>query len=131
MSRKQIYDKYFNSNIFNNDPALASQVPKVRTRISQTSLKKTKDDLFNTEQNIPKEEATKKGVKRYDVYSKLYGSDIFCRTAPNEVKKKSGVKKIRNANNFSSCFDSMKNIEEYKTNLKKYTKERRTEKKRI
>ena len=129
MSRKQIYDKYFNSNIFNNDPALASQVPKVRTRISQTSLTKTKDDLFNTEQNIPKEEATKKGVKRYDVYSKLYGSDIFCRTAPNEVKKKSGVKKIRNANNFSSCFDSMKNIEEYKTNLKKYTKERRTEKK--
>ena len=133
MSRKQIYDKYFNSHIFNNDPSLASQVPKVRTRISQAPLLKTKDDIFNTENNLPnsKEPLTKKGVKRLGVYSKLYGSDIFCKTNPSqkEIKKKSGVKKVRNANNFSSCFDSMKNLDEYKQNLKKYTKERRTEKK--
>ena len=129
MSRKQIHDKYFKSDIFNNDPSLASEIPKVRTRISQASLLKTKDDIFNTERAIPEEPVNKKGVKRSDVYSKLYGSDIFCRTTPNEVKKKVGVKKIRNKNNFSSCFDSMKNNEEYKTNLKNYTKERRTEKK--
>ena len=133
MSRKQIYDKYFNSHIFSNDPSLASQVPKVRTRISQAPLLKTKDDIFNTENNLPnsKESLTKKGVKRLGVYSKLYGSDIFCKTNPSqkEIKKKSGVKKVRNANNFSSCFDSMKNLDEYKQNLKKYTKERRTEKK--
>ena len=133
MSRKQTYDKYFNSHIFNNDPSLASQVPKVRTRISQAPLLKTKDDIFNTENNLPnsKESLTKKGVKRLGVYSKLYGSDIFCKTNPSqkEIKKKSGVKKVRNANNFSSCFDSMKNLDEYKQNLKKYTKERRTEKK--
>ena len=133
MSRKQIYDKYFNSNIFNNDPSLASQVPKVRTRISQAPLPKTKDDIFNTEHSLPnsKEPLTKNGVKRLGVYSKLYGSDIFCKTNPNqkEIKKKTGVKKVRNANNFSSCFDSMKNLDEYKQNLKKYTKERRTEKK--
>jgi len=133
MSRKQIYDKYFNSHIFNNDPSLASQVPKARTRISQASLLKTKDDIFNTENNLPnsKESLTKKGVKRLGVYSKLYGSDIFCKTNPSqkEIKKKSGMKKVRNANNFSSCFDSMKNLDEYKQNLKKYTKERRTEKK--
>jgi len=129
MSRKQIHDKYFNSKIFNNDPSLASEVPKVRVRVSQTTLQKTKDDIFNIESNIPKEPEKKKGVKRHDVYSKIYGSDIFCKTNPNEPKKKSGVKKIRNANNFSSCFDSMKNVEEYKNNLKDYTKERRTEKK--
>ena len=129
MSRKQIYDKYFNSNIFNNAPSLASEVPKVRTRVSQAPLPKTKDDIFNTERNIPEEPTNQKGVKRYDFYSKLYGSDIFCKTNPNETKKKIGVKKIRNANNFSSCFDSMKNIDEYKKNIKDYTKERRTEKK--
>ena len=129
MSRRQIHDKYFNSKIFNNDPSLASEVPKVRVRVSQTTLQKTKDDIFNIESNIPKEPEKKKGVKRHDVYSKIYGSDIFCKTNPNEPKKKSGVKKIRNANNFSSCFDSMKNVEEYKNNLKDYTKERRTEKK--
>ena len=129
MSRKQIYDKYFNSNIFNNDPALAAKIPKVRTRISQSSLLKTKDDLFNTENPTQKSPLTKKGVKRLGVYSKLYGSDIFNKTNPNLTQKKSGVKKIRNANNFSSCFDSMKNLEEYKNNLKSYTKEKRTEKK--
>ena len=133
MSRKQIYDKYFNSHIFNNDPSLSSQVPKVRTRISQAPLLKTKDDIFNTENKLPnsKEPLTKKGVKRLGVYSKLYGSDIFCKTNPNpnQNEKKTGVKKIRNANNYSSCFDSMKNLDEYKQNLKKYTKERRTGKK--
>lgn len=129
MSRKQIHDKYFKSNIFNNDPSLASETPRVRTRISQSSLYQTKNDLFNTERTNPEQPELKKGVKRQNVYSKIYGSDIFCKTNPNEIKKKIGVKKIRNANNFSSCFDSMKNIEEYKTNLKKYTKERRTEKK--
>lgn len=129
MSRKQIYDKYFNSNIFNNDPALAAKIPKVRTRISQSSLLKTKDDLFNTENPTQKSPLTKKGVKRLGVYSKLYGSDIFNKTNPNLTQKKSGVKKIRNANNFSSCFDSMKNLEEYKNNLKSYTKEKRTGKK--
>ena len=129
MSRKQIHEKYFNSNIFNNDPALSSEIPKVRVRQPQSSLIKTKDDLFNTERKTPVEPSKKKSVKRFDVYSKIFGSDIFCKTNPNEVGKKQGLKKIRNANNYSSCFDSMKNLEEYKKNLEKYTKEKRTEKK--
>ena len=109
MSRKQIHEKYFNSNIFNNDPALSSEIPKVRVRQPQSSLIKTKDDLFNTERKTPVEPSKKKSVKRFDVYSKIFGSDIFCKTNPNEVGKKQGLKKIRNANNYSSCFDSMKN----------------------
>ena len=131
MSRKQIHEKYFNSNILNNDPSLSSEIPKVRERQPQSSLLKTKDDLFNTERANPVKPLSKKGVKRLDVYSKLYGSDIFCKTNPNELKKKQGVKKIRNANNYSSCFDSMKNLEEYKKNLEKYTKEKRTDKKKF
>ena len=129
MSRKQIYNKYYSSNIFNNDPATAANIPKVRTRISQSSLLKTKDDLFNTENSNQKESLTKTGVKRLGVYAKIYGSDIFNKTNPEIKQKKSGLKKIRNANNFSSCFESMKNLEEYKKNLKSYTKEKRTEKK--
>ena len=98
-------------------------------RIYNEEINGTKDDIiFNTERAIPEEPVNKKGVKRSYVYSKLYGSDIFCRTTPNEVKKKVGVKKIRNKNSYSSCFDSMKNNEGYKTNIKNYTKERRTEK---
>ena len=128
-SRKQIYDKYFNSNIFNKNPDIKDSAPTVRVRVSQPSLANTKDDLFNTEKNPPKETVTKKGVKRLGVYSKIYGSDIFCRTEANEVKKREGVKKIRNANNFSNCMEGMKNNEEFSKNLKKYAQAHRAPKK--
>ena len=128
-SRRQIYDKYFNSDIFNPNPVITEGATTARVRISQTSLANTKNDLFNTEANPPKESLTKRGVRRRKVYSKLYGSDIFCRTEQNEVKKREGVKKIRNANNFSNCLEPMKNIEEFSRNIKKYTAEHRTAKK--
>ena len=113
-SRRQIYDKYYNSNIFNSNPDLRDTAPTVRVRQPQSSLANTKDALFNTEKNPSKETVTKKGVKRYGVYSKIYGSDIL---------------KIRNANNFSNCMESMKNNEEFSQNLKKYTETHRAQKK--
>ena len=128
-SRKEIYDRYFNSNIFNSNPVQTDSNNTVSVRISQASLANTKNDLFNTENNQPKEKLTKKGVKRHGVYSKIYGSDIFCRTQPNEVKKREGVRKIRNANNFSNCMEGMKNNEEFSKNIKKYAAEHRAEKK--
>ena len=128
-SRKQIYDKYFNSNIFNPNPIPSDAKSTVRMRVSQSSLANTKNALFNTEKNPPKETLTKKGVNRQGVYSKIYGSDIFCRTQPNTAKKKEGVKKIRNANNFSNCMEGMKNNEEYSKNLKTYAAAHRTAKK--
>ena len=116
-SLKQIYDKYYNSNIFNSNPDIRDKSPTIRIRQPQSSLANTKDALFNTEKNPPKEAVTKKGVKRYGVYSKIYGSDIFCRTQPNKVKKREGVRKIRNVNNFSNCMESMKNNQEFSKNL--------------
>jgi len=128
-SRKEIYDKYYNSNIFNANPPSTESVPAVRMRISQSTLASTKNDLFNTEKNQPKETQIKKGVSRQGVYSKIYGSDIFCRTQDKEVKKKDGVKKIRNKTNFSNCMEGMKNNEEYKKNLKNYAADHRAPKK--
>ena len=111
-TRKEFFNKYYNSDIFNSNPVQTEAKPSVRVRVSQTSLANTKNDLFNTEKTQPTE-TTNKGVKRSGVYSKIYGSDIFCRTQPNEVKKREGVRKIRNANNFSNCMEGMKNNEEY------------------
>ena len=128
-SRKAIYDKYFNSDIFSSKPVQTEATPQIRMRVSQSTLANTKNDLFNTEKNPPKEKLTKRGIKRQGVYSKIYGSDIFCRTQANEEKKRGGVKKIRNANNFSSCMESMKNNEEYKQNMEKYTAVHRAPKK--
>ena len=128
-TRKDFFNKYYNSDIFNSNPVPTEATPSVRVRVSQASLANTKNDLFNTEKNQPKEPQTNKGVKRIGVYSKIYGSDIFCRTQPNEVKKREGVRKIRNANNFSNCMEGMKNNEEFSKNLKNYAAEHRVEKK--
>ena len=127
-TRKEFFNKYYNSDIFNSNPVPTEAKPSVRVRVSQTSLANTKNDLFNTEKTQPTE-TPNKGVKRSGVYSKIYGSDIFCRTQPNEVKKREGVRKIRNANNFSNCMEGMKNNEEYSKNLKNYAAEHRVEKK--
>ena len=128
-SRKLIYEKYFNSNIFSTNPVSNEAGPKVRMRVSQSTLDNTKNDLFNTEKMPTKTILSKRGARRQKIYAKIYGSDIFCRTQRAPITMRKGVKKIRNANNFSSCMESMKNIEEYSKNLKNYSKVHRAEKK--
>ena len=126
MSREQVLEKYFNSDIFNTAPIKVEKIPTVRVRQSQTSLANTKNDIFNTEKKAQNAESfVKKLFNRKLVYSKIYGSDIFNQTNPTESK----INKARNRNNFSTCFDNMKNNEEYKKNLQSYAKEKRAEKK--
>ena len=126
MSRKQVLEKYFNSDIFNTAPIKVEKITTVRVRQSQTSLANTKNDIFNTEKKAQNAESfVKKLFNRKLVYSKIYGSDIFNQTNPTESK----INKARNRNNFSTCFDNMKNNEEYKKNLQSYAKEKRAEKK--
>ena len=126
MSREQVLEKYFNSDIFNTAPIKVEKIPTVRVRQSQTSLANTKNDIFNTEKKAQNAESfVKKLFNRKLVYSKIYGSDIFNQTNPTESK----INKVRNRNNFSTCFDNMKNNEEYKKNLQSYAKEKRAEKK--
>ncbi len=126
MSREQVLEKYFNSDIFNTAPIKVEKITTVRVRQSQTSLANTKNDIFNTEKKAQNAESfVKKLVNRKLVYSKIYGSDIFNQTNPTESK----INKVRNRNNFSTCFDNMKNNEEYKKNLQSYAKEKRAEKK--
>ena len=129
-TRKALYEKYYNSDIFNSNPVKTETNPTVRMRISQSTLANTKNDIFNTEKNPPaKGPVTKKDIKRQGVYSKIYGSDIFCRTQTNELPKRDGVKKIRNRTNVSNCMESMKNNEEYKKNLQNYAADHRAPKK--
>ena len=127
-SRKEIYEKYFNSSIFST-PAPVNPAPQTHVRVFQSSLSNTKNDIFNTDQKPVNSSLTKKSVDRIGAYSKIFGSDIFCQYQKEGKKKKEGVKKLRNANNYSSCLESMKNYEEYRKNLKNYAKAHRAEKK--
>ena len=127
-SRQEIFAKYYTSNIFNTNPVMTEAKAVVRVREPQSPLARTKNDIFNTEKKQEKATATKQGIKRQGVYSKIYGSDIFCQTKPSEKKKGEGVKKFRNAN-CSSFMESMKDNEGFKNNIKKYTAEHRAPKK--
>ena len=119
-----MFEKYFNSDIFNTGPIKVEKIPTVRVRQSQTSLANTKNDIFNTDKKAQNTESfMKKLFNRKSVYSKIYGSDIFNQTNPTESKI--------NKNNFSTCFDNMKNNEEYKKSLQSYAKEKRAEKKKF
>ena len=128
-SRKELYEKYYNSDIFNSKPAETIVTTTARIREPQSPLGRTKNDIFNTEKKPIKPEMTKQGIKRQGVYTKIYGSDIFCREQPKEVKKREGVRKFRNSNNYSSCMESMKDNEGFKKNIKKYAAEHRAPKK--
>ena len=128
MSRKDIFEKYYNSDIFNQSQKLSSLSYKnIKVRESQPSLIKTKDDIFHTERKNIKEEKTKSGIKRQKVYDKMYGSDIFFQNKIEKMKKKEGVKIIKK-NKLSDCFEQMKNNEEYKEDIKSYTLRHRKEK---
>ena len=127
--RKEIYEKYFNSNIFTQNPSSPYLLPKkIKVRESQTSLTKTKEDLFNLGKLQSKENISKSGIKRQKAYSKIYGSDIFFQNKKGKYIKREGVKMIDNKTNFSSVFNEMKNNEEFKNDIKNYTIEHRREK---
>lgn len=126
-SRMDIYRKYFQSDIFSlSSSSILS--PKIRVRQPQRSLAKTKDDLFNTEIHSKIHDASKSGIKRQKDLNKIYGSDIFFRKKLDRVENRTGVKKIRNSNNFSSCFESMKDNEEFKREIKSYAAKHRSSK---
>ncbi len=131
--RKETYTNIFYSDIFNRKPPKSS-VPKIRVRVSQPCLEKTENDVFNIVKNGTQDltnrsqTPTHKILRRRNDYNKIYGSDIFCQTEIIPSRKREGVKKIRNANNYSN-FDYMQNNEEYSKNMKKYIQEKRAEKK--
>ena len=134
-TRHAYHDKYYNSDIFNtlqNEPPV-NVVEKVskpqKIRRNQPTLEKTKDDIFNTttpNSNI-ETSLSLKNIKRNRAYEKIYGSDIF--NSKNQNSNINFHKKNTNKTYLSSCMKSMENNEEYKQNLKDYTKNHRAEKK--
>ena len=129
-TRKEMYEKYYNSDVFFQNPTSPSkEEKKIRVREAQRPLAKTKDDLFNTEPFVKTEVPSKKHIKRQKTYSKIYGSDIFFRDKIERQQNATGVKQIPTKNNYSNCFKYMQNNELFKYDLKRYEKEHRAPKK--
>lgn len=128
--RKNIYQKYYNSNIFNQNQNLSSLSYKnIKVRCSQKPLIKTKDDIFNTEsKNLKEEKLSKSGIKHKKAYSKIFGSDIFFQNKIEKIKRKEGIKMIKDSNK-SDFFEQMKNNDDFKEEIINYTLKHRKEKK--
>ena len=128
--RKNIYQKYYDSNIFPKNQNLTSlSHKKINVRESKSPLIKTKDDIFHSEtNNLKDEKLTKSGIKHKKAYSKIFGSDIFFRNKIEKIRRKEGIKMIKNSNK-SDYFEQMKNNNEFKEEIKDYTLKHRKEKK--
>ena len=120
-TRLEQYHKYKASDIFNLN-ATNYQTPLVQTSkrgpIERTQ-EKTKSNIFNTDvSNAPKVYSQ---IKRKANFSKFYESNIFNTKKPD----KNNFTTRKTKTNTSSCFDSMQNNNQYKDDLKNYTKKHR------
>ena len=144
-SRKDIFSKYYVSDIFNIKPSYGGVTPiaastRPRIRYNRSSLENTKEEVFNIgkekrinrniNRNEPRNERLNHSAeKRRKNLTKIYGSDIFNRREDTSKERKKGKLRIKNDNNKSTCFEEMKNNDEYIKNLKFYTKQHKGEKK--
>ena len=137
LTRNQMYQKYFESDIFNNKPPLNNSYVSPKIRVNHPTFERTKKDVFNIDKknHIQRHREkrvitrTNKSVNRLETYSKIYGSDIFNRVpfASNDKNKKGRMNRLSTKNK-SSCMDGVKDNKEYIKVLKKYETEHRAPK---
>ena len=126
----KLFEKYKKSDIFNlkDDEDGSKTERKPRTRNVQAPFQSTQNDIFNT---IDTENSSnyKEPVihKKYNLRN--HKSDIFNVKDILQTPKKPSLQKFRNANNYSNCFDSMTDNEQFKIDIKDYTSKHRATKK--
>lgn len=140
-SRKDIFSKYYVSDIFNRNPEFYFSQNKPRLLLNRSTLENTKEDVFNIgkERRINRnndQEKEKQPIlsqsaeKRKKNLSRIYGSDIFNTKKSASIEKRKGKQQFKNiTTNRSTCFEGMKNNDEYIKELKYYTKKHHGEKK--
>ena len=124
----KLFERYKKSDIFNvkddDDTPTTDRAPRVRN--PQESLKDTQNDIFHTldtESINVKKPYMRKYVLRH------HKSDIFNINDIVQAPKRPTLKKSRNASNYSTCFEFMKNNDQFRTDIKEYYDKNRAEKK--
>ena len=124
----KVFNKYHDSDIFNTrtETNLKKTYRPKKYKTTQPSLEKTKSDIFNTENKSINPYKTKT-MKKRQINLKNYRSDIF--NLKKDIKNRQKSCKRMNVN-FSTCFDGIKNDEEYIKDLNKYTLKHRPKQKK-
>ena len=124
----KLFERYKKSDIFHvkddDDAPTTERAPRVRN--PQESLKDTQNDIFHTLDTEPtnaKKPYTRKYVLRH------HKSDIFNLNNTVQAPKRPTLKKSRNANNYSTCFEFMTDNDQFRKDMKEYFEKNRAEKK--
>ena len=133
-SRKDIINKYYASDIFNQNPSFVKGDVTPRPRLNRSDYLSTKEDIFNIKResrirrdNDPdlKPYMNRSVQKRRDNFDKMYASDIFFERNSRSTERRCRKKLIENNTNTSTFFERMKNNDEYVKDLKDYTEKHR------
>ena len=117
LRKRKVFDKYHDSDIFNtrSESNINKSYRPPRYKTAQPSLEKTKSDIFNTKEKGLEPE--KRCYKKRKINLNNYKSDIF-----NIKKLPKNKKSCQRINiNYSTCFNGIKNDEEYNKDLYNYT----------
>ena len=127
LRKRKVFNKYHDSDIFNTrtEPNLNKTYRPPKYKTTQPSLEKTKSDIFNTKDKSIDPNKTK-SLKKRQINLRNYKSDIF--NLKKDIKNRKKSCKRMNVN-YSTCFDGIKNDEEYKKDLHKYTLKHRPKQK--
>ena len=126
LNRTKLYEKYKKSDIFNIS-SIDLNKTQIRTSIPYlSSTFDSKNPILGIEK--PKKNAKKILINQKKYSSKHHQSDIF--NLNNSFNKDKIPKNIRQRNipNNSTCFDSMKDNEQYVHDIKEYTQHSRCKK---
>ena len=139
-SRKDIFSKYYASDIFNLNPEFGIEKVKPKLRLNRSTLDITKEDVFNIgiekriqrnhDGNELKEPALSQAeIKRKKNIERIYGSDIFNRRKIVPIERRRCKQQIKNNTNKSTFFEEIRNNDEYFKDLDYYYKQHRGVKK--
>ena len=119
--RALLYEKYKKSDIFNlSQPQEHLNDSKIyHSRNNKPSLN-TQDNSSNTI------DLNKTAINQKKYFIKQHQSDIFnLNNKSFQTSKKPTINNIRGASNFSTCFDSMKDNQQFANDIKEYTSKKR------
>ena len=124
--RAKLFEKYRKSDIFNLSSTDVNPVQKI-THIPYSS---NTIDHLNETKNEEKQIINQKKliINKRKYVSKHHQSDIFNLNKTFQPEKKAKIPKKRNAQNYSTCFDYMKDNVQFVKDLKEYTKNNRRQK---
>ena len=127
LNRTKLYEKYKKSDIFNissidlNKTQIGAKIPYLSSTFDSSN------PILGIEK--PKKNQKKILINQKKYVSKHHVSDIFNLNNSFQEEKIPKIIKQRNIPNNSTCFDSMKDNEQYAQDLKNYTERTRVKKK--